>query len=164
MNIFRLIFQNLWRGPVSFRLPHHHECTSSEYRGLIHNDPERCVGCGSCAYVCPTCAIVVTRTGDKYQWTYDPGKCTFCGRCIDRCKPNTLTMESELPPLYSTQGELKQVLDMVRKKPVRPAVAATPVAKASAVAAEQAPATAPATVAAEAAKLTPPTPNPEAAV
>jgi hypothetical protein len=41
-----------------------------------------------------------------------------------RCKPKTLTMESKLPPMYSTQGELKQVLEMVRKKPVRPPVAA----------------------------------------
>lgn len=126
MNIFRLIFENLRHGTVSFRLPHSHECTSNQYRGLIHNDPERCVGCGACAYVCPTAAIEVTRSGDTYQWAYDPGKCTFCARCIDRCRPNTLTMESKLPPLYSTQGELKQVLDMVRKRPVRPAAPATP--------------------------------------
>jgi hypothetical protein len=90
VNIVRLIFQNLWRGPISFRLPHPHQCTSETYRGLIQNDAERCVGCGS----------------------------------IDRCKPNTLSMESKLPPLYSTQGELRQVLTMQRKRPVRPAAAA----------------------------------------
>ena len=123
MNIFRLIFDNLRRGTVSFPLPHKHECTSSEYRGLIHNDASRCVGCGSCAYVCPTAAIEVTRSGDTYKWTYDPGKCTYCGRCLERCKPHTLSMESQLPPLYSTEGELKQILDMVKKKPVRLAVA-----------------------------------------
>jgi formate hydrogenlyase subunit 6/NADH:ubiquinone oxidoreductase subunit I len=143
VNIFSLIFQNLRRGPVSFRLPHKHECTSDQYRGLIVNDAERCVGCGLCAYVCPTAAIVVTRSGDNYSWAYDAGKCTFCGRCLERCKPHTLSMESQLPPLYSTQGELINVLDMVRKRPVRPAPA-SPAATgnpATAATAEAAPAT-----------------------
>jgi formate hydrogenlyase subunit 6/NADH:ubiquinone oxidoreductase subunit I len=126
MNIFRLIFDNLRRGVVSQRLPHQHQCTSDEYRGLIRNDAERCIGCAACCYACPTGAIEVVRSGDNYSWSYDPGKCTFCACCIARCKPNTLTMESKLPPLYSRQGDLRQVLNMVRKRPARPAVAAAP--------------------------------------
>ena len=149
MNIFSLIFQNLRRGPVSFRLPHKHECTSEQYRGLIVNDPERCVGCGLCAYVCPTAAIVVKRSGDNYSWTYDAGKCTFCGRCLERCKPHTLSMESQLPPLYSTQGDLICELDMVRKRPVRPAAAPAAVTADKPAAAPEAIPAAPAAVSTE---------------
>jgi formate hydrogenlyase subunit 6/NADH:ubiquinone oxidoreductase subunit I len=134
MNIFHLIFENLRRGTVSYPLPHHHQCTSNQYRGLIVNDAARCVGCGQCAYVCPSDAIEVTRSGDNYSWSYDPGKCAFCGCCIERCKPNTLTMESQLPPLYGTQNELKQVLNMVRKRPVRPAATAAAATATTAVA------------------------------
>jgi formate hydrogenlyase subunit 6/NADH:ubiquinone oxidoreductase subunit I len=123
MNIFHLIFRNLRHGTVSYSLPHEHQCTSNQYRGLIVNDATRCIGCGQCAYVCPSDAIEVKRSGDTYSWTYDAAKCCFCGRCIERCKPNTLTMESQLPPLYSKPGELKIVLNMVRKHPVRPPVA-----------------------------------------
>lgn len=124
MNALRLIFNNLRRGTVSFPLPHKHQCTSDQYRGLIENDAERCIGCAACAYVCPTAAIEVNRAGDTYTWAYDPGKCTFCSACLVRCKPNTLTMQSALPPLYNTQGALRKVLEMERKKPVRPPVPA----------------------------------------
>jgi len=122
MNILRLIYQNLKAGTVSYRLPHKHECTSDQYRGLIQNDASRCIGCAACAYICPTGAIEVTRGADKYSWSYDPGKCTFCARCIDRCKPNTLSIESKLPPLYATLGELNVHYEMEKKKPApRPA-------------------------------------------
>lgn len=135
MNILRLILQNLRQGTASYRLPHTHQCTSSQYRGLIQNNPDGCVGCGACAYVCPTAAIVVTKTPTNYTWSYEPGKCTFCGRCIDRCKPGSLSMESKLPPLYSQLGELDVAHEMEKKKPApRPApvaAVATPVAAAA---------------------------------
>jgi ferredoxin-type protein NapF len=146
MNILRLILQNLRQGTVSFRLPHTHECTSDQYRGLIHNNPDGCVGCGACAYVCPTAAIVVSKTPTNYTWSYEPGKCTFCGRCIDRCKPGSLSMESKLPPLYATMGDLDVSYTMEKKKPApRPAAVAAPAAAAT-------PAVAPAAVAAPAAE------------
>lgn len=160
MNILKLILDNLRQGTVSYRLPHKHECTSNQYRGLIQNDAERCVGCAACAYVCPTAAIEVKRAGDQYSWSYDPGMCTFCGRCIDRCRPHTLTMESKLPPLYGTQGELKTVLEMVRKRPVKPATPAVAAATAAASAAVKAATTPEETKPATVATLTP---NPEPA-
>ena len=123
MNVLRLIFDNLRRGTVSYPMPHTHLCTSNQYRGLIVNDPTLCVGCGQCAYVCPSAAIEVKRSGDHYSWTYDAAKCAFCGRCIERCKPHSIIMESELPPLYSRSDELKVVQNMERKRPVRPPVA-----------------------------------------
>lgn len=124
-NILRLIFKNLRKGTVSFQLPHKHECTSDQYRGLIHNNPEGCVGCGACAYVCPTAAIVVTRGANSFNWSYDPGRCTFCGRCIDRCRPGSLSIESKLPPIYAKQGELKVSYEIEKKKPApRPAAPA----------------------------------------
>jgi formate hydrogenlyase subunit 6/NADH:ubiquinone oxidoreductase subunit I len=49
------------------------------------------------------------KKGDgKYEWNYDAGQCTFCGRCVDSCALKLLTMDSTPPPAYETSGALKQ--------------------------------------------------------
>ena len=120
MNILRLILDNLKRGTLTAPFPEKQQHNSG-YRGLVHIDEERCVGCGQCAYSCPSCAMEVHRDGDKYQWKYDAGKCTFCGRCIERCKLHVLSMEAGLPPVYGVEGELKQEWNLTRKRPAKPA-------------------------------------------
>lgn len=120
MKILRLILDNLKRGTLTAKFPEK-QPVSPNYRGMVSIDSERCVGCGQCAYSCPSCAMEVHREGDKYQWKYDAAKCTFCGRCVDRCKLHLLTMATERPPVYEHQGDLKQEFNMVRKRPVRPA-------------------------------------------
>jgi ferredoxin len=84
--------------------------------------PLRCVGCGSCAYVCPTAAIEVTRSGDTLQLDLRPRQVHLL-RALHRPLPAKHVDHGVemLPPLYSEQGELKVVLDMVKKKPARPA-------------------------------------------
>ncbi len=119
MKILRLILDNLKRGTLTSKFPEK-QPVSPNYRGMVSIDSERCVGCGQCAYSCPSCAMEVHREGDNYQWKYDAAKCTFCGRCIDRCKLHLLTMATERPPVYEHQGDLKQEFNMVRKRPVRP--------------------------------------------
>jgi formate hydrogenlyase subunit 6/NADH:ubiquinone oxidoreductase subunit I len=133
MKILRLILDNLKRGTLTAKFPEQ-QPVSPNYRGMISIESERCVGCGQCSYSCPSCAMEVHREGDKYQWKYDASKCTFCGRCVDRCKLHLLTMATERPPVYEHQGDLKQEFNMVRKRPA-PKAAAAPVKKEEPVAA-----------------------------
>jgi hydrogenase-4 component H len=57
------------------------------FRGKPVVDNENCVGCETCANVCPPKAITFTDDPDKRIRTIkrDYGKCIFCGQCQDHC-------------------------------------------------------------------------------
>jgi hydrogenase-4 component H len=58
-----------------------------KFRGKPVVDDENCVGCETCANVCPPLAI--TFSDDKIKGIRtikrDYGKCIFCGQCQDHC-------------------------------------------------------------------------------
>jgi formate hydrogenlyase subunit 6/NADH:ubiquinone oxidoreductase subunit I len=129
MNIVNVLLSNLRGGTLTLRFPEQPPIQVA-FRGLVENDPEVCIGCGQCAYPCTTGAIEVHRVEENFEWTYEPGKCTFCSRCLDRCPTHALTMQSSRAPAYCTAGQLNKKLKIAKKKPApRPAAPATAPAK-----------------------------------
>ena len=103
--ILRIISANLTKGPATVRLP---ESVPSPpgYRGQVVLDSTHCLACGICAYVCVSDAITGADEGSGYAWTYEPGRCTFCARCLDHCPGRALSMSPEPLPPYVRLGEL----------------------------------------------------------
>jgi formate hydrogenlyase subunit 6/NADH:ubiquinone oxidoreductase subunit I len=58
-----------------------------KFRGKPVVDDENCVGCETCANVCPPQAITFTDNSEKKLRIIkrDYGKCIFCGQCQDHC-------------------------------------------------------------------------------
>ena len=128
MNILTMLWKNLWGGSRTMLFPARPK-VSEHYRGLVRFDPALCSGCAVCKMRCTARAIEFTAGKGTFTWSYDPGHCTFCGRCVEGCKSHALSQESACPPIYLISGELKHSYTLVRKPPVKPA-AAVPLAAA----------------------------------
>jgi glutamate synthase (NADPH/NADH) small chain len=100
-------WKNFVRPPTTVRYPREDIDTlplpgaSPSYRGLHSNDPERCIGCGTCEEICTTRAITMVeggktgpgRKGVRPQIDY--GRCCYCGFCVDMCPSGSLSMSRD---------------------------------------------------------------------
>lgn len=134
MNILTMMWKNFLRGPETLRFPAR-PVVSTGYRGLVQFNPELCTGCALCKFRCTSRAIEYKAGKGEFTWSYDPGRCTFCGRCVEGCiehalkegrAEHALSQEEACPPVYSILGELKKSYTVARKQPAARAAAAAP--------------------------------------
>ena len=104
-NILNVIFGNLAGGAETQRFPER-EAPTADFRGSVRMDPEKCMACGICDHVCVSGAIELRTYEEHCEWNYDPGRCTFCGRCVDHCPVQALMQESDRPGPYRGSGAL----------------------------------------------------------
>ena len=130
MNILTMLWKNFWGRSRTLLFPARPQITQ-RYRGLVQFNPDLCTGCAICKFRCTSRAITYQAGKGEFTWAYDPGQCTFCGRCVEGCiehalkegrTEHALSQESACPPIYLQQGELKRVYTVKRKAPAsRPA-------------------------------------------
>ena len=67
--------------------PHKPHTPFENFRGKPEVDEKNCVGCETCANVCPSNAITIEddRNTGKRVITRNFGKCIFCGMCQEHC-------------------------------------------------------------------------------
>jgi len=127
MNILTMLWNNLRGGSRTMLFPARPKETKG-FRGLVRFDPALCTGCAICKMRCTSRAIEFKAGKGEFTWSYEPGQCTFCGRCVEGCKEHALSQDSECPPIYLTPGELKKSYTVARKQTVKPAVVPAAVA------------------------------------
>ena len=56
-------------------------------------DYEQCVGCGTCAKICPEACIAMVKKGAKLAPKTDYDYCKGCGLCAKECPVKCIKME-----------------------------------------------------------------------
>ncbi|MBE0516659.1 MAG: 4Fe-4S binding protein [Methanophagales archaeon] len=77
------------------------------FRGFMLFDPERCISCFQCSFVCPANAIWMKEApSGRYYPTVDHGKCIYCHFCVDTCPGGALKTTKIHDIAFRTMDEM----------------------------------------------------------
>lgn len=116
-------FKHLFKKAVTVQYPEERLDITGRSRGLHIYDPDKCLGCGACARVCPNKCIKLkvstTSKGKKKieEFSINIGRCMFCGLCVDYCiGKGVLKMSTEYEYSEYDRKSLVYGIDRLVKK------------------------------------------------
>ena len=106
----------LIQGPYTHPFPAEPTPVPDNLRAAPKYDPDKCIGCGACAEVCPARAISVEDLQEDgksiRRLTCNYANCIFCGECALNCTTDTgiqLSQEYELS--YFEESEALEIIE-----------------------------------------------------
>jgi len=102
--------------PYTTKFPKEKFTPEPEFRGFPRYYEEDCVGCGTCAQVCPPGAITMSDDLEqkKRKFVINYGSCIHCGQCQENCiteKGIRLTTEYSLATMDQNDPRLFETLE-----------------------------------------------------
>jgi len=77
------------------------------FRGKHEVDAKKCTGCGACANMCPSDAIVITDEGDVRRVSFNYWMCIFCGTCEEVCPEKAVRLGKDYRLWFKEKKDAK---------------------------------------------------------
>ena len=112
----------------TLKYPYEYIQLRDTYRGFIILDMKKCIGCMSCARICPASAmkmVKVTVEEGKKPKPYpviNYNRCIFCGMCVDVCPTEALYHLPVHDIVYLNMDEMDVDLDRFQQKVESPSI------------------------------------------
>jgi CBS domain-containing protein/formate hydrogenlyase subunit 6/NADH:ubiquinone oxidoreductase subunit I len=109
---------SFFSAPYTTKYPAGPAASFAFYRGLPKYDKDFCVGCGTCAQVCPSQAIEVTDdvAAKTRRLRVDYGSCIQCGQCQEKCITGKGIVNTEAYSLSMADVKAPEVYETVEKE------------------------------------------------
>lgn len=109
--VLRLFNKTVAHRPVTILYPYEKLWEPDNYRGRPALAFNACIGCGMCARMCPTTAIVMVDCPDDSgkpvkRPQVNMGRCAFCGYCAEYCPTDAMTVTPEVELAEYTRADL----------------------------------------------------------
>jgi formate hydrogenlyase subunit 6/NADH:ubiquinone oxidoreductase subunit I len=97
MEFFKILWNNVIKGPITEAFPLGEAETPARFRGKVAIDPELCVGCGICRHMCAAGAINITARPDHsgYDIVIWHNSCCLCGQCRHYCPTKAASLSKD---------------------------------------------------------------------
>ena len=105
-NMIVKVLKSLFSKPFTNNYPKKKSNVSINFRGSIHVDQKKCIGCKLCEINCPTSAIVVN---EKKIAVVNRDLCILCGLCAEVCPVNVIWFSNEQTGVKSRKELNKQL-------------------------------------------------------
>ena len=92
-SIAKTVLKSLFKKPATLMYPVVDRKYSSNTRGALYIEIDKCIFCGICQRKCPAVALEVNRT--EKTWTVDRKRCISCSSCVESCPKKCLHLHNK---------------------------------------------------------------------
>ncbi|HOE12348.1 MAG TPA: NADH-quinone oxidoreductase subunit I [bacterium] len=107
----KVTLRELFSPGCTLQYPDERRIMPERLRGMVVNDPSRCIACNACVNVCPVGCIECEGEGKgkerrPIRFAIDYRKCCWCALCTEVCPTESIFMSEDYETVFQDRTQL----------------------------------------------------------